>query len=116
MPEPVKPRAPDLADPPAAELAGGSADLAGSPAELDGAAPEGRPEEGRPEEGRPEEGRPEEERPVSDARSPVDLARVAWLLTVATLLTGTVILAIRGDVGYAIVAAAVAASAAINLF
>jgi hypothetical protein len=115
MPEPVKPRAADLADPPEADLAGGPADLAGSPAELDGAAPEGRPEEEGSEE-RPEEERPEEERPVSEARSPVDLARLAWLLTVATLLAGTVILAIRGDVGYAIVAAVVAASAAINLF
>jgi hypothetical protein len=52
---------------------------------------------------------------VSDVRPPVDLARLAWLLTVATLVTGTVILAIRGDVGYAIVAACVAAAAAINL-
>src|SRR5579875_3878635 len=54
-------------------------------------------------------------RPVGEARSPINLARLAWLVTVATLLAGTVTLALRGDVGYAIVAAVVALSAAINL-
>jgi uncharacterized membrane protein len=45
----------------------------------------------------------------------VDLARVAWLTTVLACVLGAVILFVRGENGYAWVAAAVAGSAAINL-
>jgi hypothetical protein len=46
---------------------------------------------------------------------PVDLARVAWLLTVLACLVAVVILALDGYLGYAGVTLAVALSAAINL-
>jgi hypothetical protein len=45
----------------------------------------------------------------------VDLARIAWLVTVLVCLTGTLILALQGYFGYAGVTLAVAVSAAINL-
>lgn len=43
------------------------------------------------------------------------LSRIAWLVTVAVCLLTTVLLALSGYIGYAAVALAVAASAAINL-
>jgi hypothetical protein len=46
---------------------------------------------------------------------PVDLARLAWLVTVLACLVAVLILVIQGYVGYAGVALAVAISAAINL-
>jgi hypothetical protein len=45
----------------------------------------------------------------------VDLARVAWLLTVLACLVAVVILVLDGYLGYAGVTLAVALSAAINL-
>ena len=46
----------------------------------------------------------------------VDLGRLAWLVTVGALVVGMIVLALRRDWGYAAVSAAVALSAAINLF
>jgi hypothetical protein len=46
----------------------------------------------------------------------LNLGRVAWLLTVATLVVGGTLLALRGDYGYAAVAGVVALAAAINIF
>ncbi len=46
----------------------------------------------------------------------MQLGRIAWLLTTLACLVATVIVLIRGDNGYAAVAFAVAASAAVNLF
>lgn len=54
--------------------------------------------------------------PGAGGPSGVDLGRIAWLLTVLTLLVGVLVLAIKRDWGYAIVTAVVALSAAINLF
>jgi hypothetical protein len=45
----------------------------------------------------------------------MDLARIAWLLTVIACLIAVLILALNGYYGYAGVALAVAVSAAINL-
>lgn len=45
----------------------------------------------------------------------MDLTRIAWLLTVASLLIAVVILALNNYYGYAGVTLAVAVSAAINL-
>jgi hypothetical protein len=47
--------------------------------------------------------------------SRVDLARLAWLVTVIALLVAVLILALQGYAGYAAVTGAVAVSAAINL-
>ncbi|HET9094424.1 MAG TPA: hypothetical protein VFN36_05005 [Solirubrobacteraceae bacterium] len=44
------------------------------------------------------------------------LGRLAWLLTTIACLIAAVVVLVRGDRGYAAVAFAVAASAAINLF
>jgi hypothetical protein len=46
---------------------------------------------------------------------PVDLARLAWLVTVLACTIAVAILAVQGYYGYALVTFAVAASAAINL-
>ncbi|MDE3131546.1 MAG: hypothetical protein KGL16_10375 [Acidobacteriota bacterium] len=46
----------------------------------------------------------------------MQLARVAWFLTTVGCLIAAVVVLIRGDTGYAVVAFAVAVSAAINLF
>jgi hypothetical protein len=46
----------------------------------------------------------------------VNLAQIAWLATVIGCLVAVLILAIRGDYGYAMVTLAVALAAAINLF
>jgi hypothetical protein len=46
---------------------------------------------------------------------PVDLARLAWLVTVLGCLVAVLILVIQGYLGYAGVTLAVAISAAINL-
>jgi hypothetical protein len=46
---------------------------------------------------------------------PVDLARLAWLVTVLACLVVVLVLVIQGYLGYAAVALAVAMSAAINL-
>lgn len=45
----------------------------------------------------------------------MDLARIAWLLTVIAFLIAVLILALNKYYGYAAVTLAVAASAAINL-
>jgi hypothetical protein len=45
----------------------------------------------------------------------VDLARIAWLVTVAICLLAVLILVLQGYLGYAGVTLAVAVSAAINL-
>lgn len=58
------------------------------------------------------------ERAVVGARrdnSRVDLARIAWLVTVLACLIAALILVLQGYVGYAGVTFAVAVSAAINL-
>jgi hypothetical protein len=46
---------------------------------------------------------------------PVDLGRLSWLVTVGLCLIAAAVLLVDGYLGYAGVAAAVAASAAINL-
>ena len=46
----------------------------------------------------------------------VNLARISWLATVVVCLVTVLILAIRGNYGYASVTFAVALAAAINLF
>jgi hypothetical protein len=46
----------------------------------------------------------------------VDLARVAWLVTVLVCLVTVLILVLQGYLGYAGVTLAVAIAAAINLF
>ena len=46
---------------------------------------------------------------------PVDLARLAWLVTVLACLLAVLILVLNSRLGYAGVALAVAISAAINL-
>jgi hypothetical protein len=46
---------------------------------------------------------------------PVDLARIAWLMTVLASSIAVVILTLQGYYGYAVVTLAVAGSAAINL-
>ncbi len=43
------------------------------------------------------------------------LARAAWLVTVLVCVIAGLVLAVRGDYGYALVTFAVAMSAAINL-
>ena len=50
-----------------------------------------------------------------EQETPVDLARVAWLVTVGACLIAVVILVVQGYVGYAAVTLAVAISAAVNL-
>jgi len=57
---------------------------------------------------------PPPERP-GELRAAIDLGRVAWLLTVLTLLAGMAVLGLKGDYGYAATALAVALAAAINL-
>jgi hypothetical protein len=46
----------------------------------------------------------------------VDLARVAWLITVLACLIAVLILILQGYLGYAGVTLAVAIAAAVNLF
>jgi hypothetical protein len=46
---------------------------------------------------------------------PVNLARIAWLVTVGVALVTALLLLVSGYQGYAAVAVAVGASAAINL-
>ncbi len=46
----------------------------------------------------------------------MDLARVAWLVTVGVLLVTVLVLVLQGYYGYAGVTFAVALAAAINLF
>jgi len=50
-----------------------------------------------------------------DEHGRVDLARLAWLVTVGACLIAVAILAVEGYYGYAAVTLAVAASAALNL-
>jgi hypothetical protein len=52
---------------------------------------------------------------MNDQNKYVDLARVAWLVTVGVLLIVVVILVIQGYLGYAGVTFAVALAAGINL-
>jgi hypothetical protein len=59
-------------------------------------------------------GRERENRDV-DEHGRVDLARLAWLVTVGACLIAVAILAVEGYYGYAAVTFAVAASAALNL-
>jgi hypothetical protein len=47
---------------------------------------------------------------------PVDLARIAWLVTVGACLIAVLVLVLQGYLGYAAVTFAVALAAAINLF
>jgi hypothetical protein len=54
-------------------------------------------------------------RPAHGENKPVDLARLAWLVTVFVCLIAVVILVLQGYLGYAAVTFAVAASAGINL-
>jgi hypothetical protein len=51
----------------------------------------------------------------SPVNGPVDLVRLAWLVTVLACLVTVLILVIQGYLGYAGVALTVAISAAINL-
>ncbi len=53
--------------------------------------------------------------PLEGQNSRVDLARIGWLATVFVCLIVVLILALDGYLGYAGVALAVAAAAAINL-
>jgi hypothetical protein len=46
----------------------------------------------------------------------VDLARIAWLVTVVVCLVTVLILVLQGYLGYAGVTLAVAIAAAVNLF
>lgn len=46
----------------------------------------------------------------------VDLARIAWLVTVGLCLIAVLVLVLYGYIGYAAVTLAVAVAAAINLF
>jgi hypothetical protein len=46
----------------------------------------------------------------------LDLARIGWSITTIAFLIAMVVLALRGDIGYAGVTLAVAVAAAINLF
>jgi hypothetical protein len=50
-----------------------------------------------------------------DEHTSVDLARLAWLMTVGACLIAVAILVVEGYYGYAAVTFAVAASAALNL-
>jgi hypothetical protein len=50
-----------------------------------------------------------------DEHSGVDLARLAWLVTVGACLIAVAVLVVEGYYGYAAVTFAVAASAALNL-
>lgn len=59
-------------------------------------------------------GRQREDTDVDDHGS-VDLARLAWLVTVGACLIAVAILVVEGYYGYAAVTFAVAASAALNL-
>ena len=45
----------------------------------------------------------------------MDLARIAWLVTVVTFLVAAVLVFVNGYVGYMLVLVAVAAAAAVNL-
>ena len=45
----------------------------------------------------------------------MDLARIAWLVTVGTFVVAAVLVFVNGYVGYMLVLLAVAAAAAINL-
>jgi hypothetical protein len=74
------------------------------PAESEAAAPAG-----------PNDALPSPDRRAGGQNEPVNLARVAWLLTVIGCLVAVVILALDGYLGYAAVTLAVAVSAAINL-
>lgn len=47
--------------------------------------------------------------------TPVDLARISWLVTVGACLVAVLILVIQGYIGYAGVTLAVAICAAVNL-
>jgi hypothetical protein len=55
-------------------------------------------------------------RPPSGENNGVDLARVAWLVTVLVCLVTVLILVLQGYLGYAGVTLAVAIAAALNLF
>jgi hypothetical protein len=57
---------------------------------------------------------PPEQEPVED-RKPVDLGRMAWLVTVGVCLVTVAVLLAKGYAGYALVTLAVALSAAVNL-
>ena len=52
---------------------------------------------------------------MSDENRRVDLARIAWLVTVLICLIAVLILALQGYLGYAAVTFAVAVAAALNL-
>jgi hypothetical protein len=52
---------------------------------------------------------------VSRDNRPVDLARIAWIVTAGVLLITVLILVLQGYIGYAGVTFAVALAAAINL-
>jgi hypothetical protein len=58
---------------------------------------------------------PDRENTDVDEHGRVDLARLAWLVTVGACLIAVAILAVEGYYGYAAVTFAVAASAALNL-
>ena len=58
---------------------------------------------------------PDRENMDVDEHGRVDLARLAWLVTVGACLIAVAILAVEGYYGYAAVTFAVAASAALNL-
>jgi len=90
---------------------GSRADRAATGTRADGAASGRRAES--------EEHRPNsavEQPPVEGLGLNLNLGRLAWLATVATLVVGGVLLALRGDYGYASVAGVVALAAAINVF
>ena len=55
-----------------------------------------------------------EDRPTCHSGG-VQLGRIAWMITTFVCVVATVIVLIRGDRGYAVVAFAVAVSAGINL-
>jgi hypothetical protein len=53
---------------------------------------------------------------MNEQNRSVDLARLAWLVTVGVLVITVLVLVIQGYYGYAGVTFAVAVAAAINLF
>jgi hypothetical protein len=93
-----------------------AADVEATGVEAAGANPRAEPEHASPSEPQPAryDGREREHMDVEEHGS-VDLARLAWLVTVGACLIAVAILVVEGYYGYAAVTFAVAAAAALNL-
>ena len=86
--------------------------------ETAGASPRTEPDPAPPSEPEPEPARydaREREHMDVEEHGRVDLARLAWLVTVGACMIAVAILVVEGYYGYAAVTFAVAASAALNL-